>query len=150
MDRNRRGIIVLLNKGDQYEIASKNLNCFSSENEDGGVYFAPELYFDIEKGNLIIGYGHGRYGSWSYTFRFRNGDMEMIGYDSYESRGPVPQSIVSINFLSKKKLIRDNENKNDDGDNYTEKFIDTWENIKVEKLLRLSEIKDFDKLQIEG
>lgn len=74
----------------------------------------------------------------------------MIGYDSYESRGPVPQSIVSINFLSKKKLIRDNENKNDDGDNYTEKFIDTWENIKVEKLLRLSEIKDFDKLQIEG
>ncbi len=150
LDRNRRGIIVLLNKGDQYEIASKNLNCFSSENEDGGVYFAPELYFEIEKGNLIIAYGHGRYGSWSYTFRFQNGDMEMIGYDSYESRGPVPQSIVSINFLSKKKLIRDNENKNDDGDNYTEKFIDTWENIKVEKLLRLSEIKDFDRLQIEG
>jgi hypothetical protein len=43
LDRNRRGIIVLLNKGNYYELASKNYSCFSSENEDGGAYFAPEL-----------------------------------------------------------------------------------------------------------
>lgn len=64
LDRNRRGIIVLLNKGNYYELASKNYNCFSSENEDGGAYFAPELNVSIEKGNLYINYGHGRYGNW--------------------------------------------------------------------------------------
>ncbi|MBP2615568.1 hypothetical protein [Chryseobacterium jejuense] len=147
LDRNRRGIIVLLNKGNYYELASKNYNCFSSENEDGGVYFAPELSVSIEKGNLHIDYGHGRYGSWGYTFRYQNGDMELIGYDSYSSRGPVPQYEVSINFLTKKKLTKDNLNKEDDGDNYEVKYKDSWEMIKVEKLIKLSEIKDFDELE---
>ncbi|WP_228438727.1 hypothetical protein [Chryseobacterium pennae] len=147
LDRNRRGIIVLLNKGNYYELASKNYNCFSSENEDGGVYFAPELSVSIEKGNLHIDYGHGRYGSWGYTFRYQNGDMELIGYDSYSSRGPVPQYEVSINFLTKKKLTKDNLNKEDDGDHYEVKYKDTWEPIKVEQLIKLSEIRDFDELE---
>lgn len=147
LDRNRRGIIVLLNKGNYYELASKNYNCFSSENEDGGVYFAPELSVSIEKGNLHIDYGHGRYGSWGYTFRYQNGDMELIGYDSYSSNGPVPQYEVSINFLTKKKLTKDNLNKDDDGENYEIKYKDTWETIKVNKLIKLSEIKDFDELE---
>lgn len=146
LDRNRRGIIVLLNKGNYYELASKNYNCFSSENEDGGVYFAPELNVSIEKGNLYINYGHGRYGNWGYTFRYQNGDMELIGYDSYSSNGPVPQYEVSINFLTKKKLTKDNLNKNDDGDNYEVKYKDIWETIKLNKLMKLSEIKDFDDL----
>ena len=145
LDRNRRGIIVLFSKGDHYELASKNYDCFSSENEEGGVYFAPELYFEIKNGNLYINYGHGRYGNWGYTFRAQNGDLEMIGYDSYSSRGPVPQSEVSINFLTKKKLTRDNLNKEDEDDSNVN-YQDTWENIKVEKLTKLSEIKDFDKL----
>lgn len=144
LDRNRRGIIVLLNKGNYYELASKNYSCFSSENEDGGVYFAPELNVSIEKGNLHINYGHGRYGNWGYTFRYQNGDMELIGYDSYSSRGPVPQYEVSINFLTKKKLTKDNLNKDDDGDNYEVNYKDTWEMIKVNKLIKLSEIEDFD------
>lgn len=148
LDRNRRGIIVLLNKGNYYELASKNYNCFSSENEDGGVYFAPELNVSIEKGNLYINYGHGRYGNWGYTFRYQNGDMELIGYDSYSSNGPVPQYEVSINFLTKKKLTKDNLNKNDDGDNYEVKYKDIWETIKLNKLMKLSEIKDFDDLEL--
>lgn len=148
LDRNRRGIIVLLNKGNYYELASKNYNCFSSENEDRGAYFAPELNVGIEKGNLHINYGHGRYGNWGYTFRYQNGDMELIGYDSYSSNGPVPQYEVSINFLTKKKLTKDNLNKNDDGDNYEVKYKDTWETIKLKKLMKLSEIKDFDELEL--
>ena len=59
LDRNRRGIIVLLNKKDHYELAVKNESCFSSENEDGGVYFPPELSVEIKKGNLYIQYGQG-------------------------------------------------------------------------------------------
>ena len=43
LDRNRRGIIVLFKKNDSYELAVKNYDCFSSENEEGGVYYAPEL-----------------------------------------------------------------------------------------------------------
>lgn len=145
LDRNRRGIIVLANKGDHYELIAKNYDCFSSENEDGGVYFAPELYLEIKNGNLYINYGHGRYGNWGYTFRVQNGDMEMIGYDAYSSRGPVPQYEISINFLTKKKVTKDNINKNDDDDSNVN-YQDSWENIKVEKLTKLSEIKDFDGL----
>jgi hypothetical protein len=145
LDRNRRGIIVLFNKASGYIIATKNYDCFSSENEDGGVYFAPELYVEIKKGNLCINYEHGRYGNWSYTFRYQNGNFELIGYDEYSSRGPVPQYEESINFLTKKKLTRDNLNKDDDDDTNV-KYKETWEKINIKKLIKLSEIKDFDEL----
>ena len=56
VDRNRRGIIVLFKKDNQYQMVLKNLNCFSSENEDGGVYYAPELSLEINKGNLYFQY----------------------------------------------------------------------------------------------
>jgi len=145
LDRNRRGIIVLLNKGDSYEIAVKNLDCFSSENEDGGVYFAPELNVSIDKGKLFISYSHGRYGNWVYTLRYQNGDLVLIGYDSYSSRGPVPQYEESINFLTKKKLVRDNINKEEDDDSNV-RYKETWEKINVKELVKLSTIKDFDSL----
>jgi hypothetical protein len=147
LDKNRRGIIVLFNKGDHYELAAKNYTCFSSENEDGGVYFAPELDVNIDKGNLYIDYGHGRYGSWSYTFKHQNGNMELIGYDSYSSRGPVALQEISINFLSKKKLTRDNLNKDDDSQDHV-KYQDTWEPYSIKKLIKLAEVKDFDKLML--
>lgn len=148
LDRNRRGIIVLFNKNDHYELAVKNYDCFSSENEDGGVYFAPELYVEIKNGKLNVSFGHGRYGNWSYTFRYQNGDMELIGYDLYSSRGPVPQYEVSINFLTQKKLTRDNINKDED-DDYNVKYKETWETISIKKLIKLTEIKDFDELDLE-
>ena len=82
VDRNRRGIIVLLKKKHRYQMVVKNDNCFYSENEDGGVYYAPQLSVEIKKGDLIINYEHGRYGSWYYTFRLRNSTFELISYDS--------------------------------------------------------------------
>lgn len=51
VDRNRRGIIVLLSNIEGFDVAVKNYNCFESENEDGGVYFPPQLSIEIEKGN---------------------------------------------------------------------------------------------------
>jgi hypothetical protein len=150
LDRNRRGIIVLFNKGDYYELKSKNYDCFSSENEDGGVYFAPDLGVEIKNGNLYVSYWHGRYGNWSYTFRYQNKDLELIGYDVHSSRGPVPQYEISINFLTQKKQTRDNLNKYKFGDEYTtDNYKETWETIKKKKLLRLSDIKDFDELNFE-
>lgn len=147
VDKNRRGIVILFNKENYYELALKNYDCFSSENEDGGVYFPPELWVEIKKGNLHINYAHGRYGGWGYTFRYQNRDFEMIGYDGRYNRGPVPQEETSINFLTRKKLTRDNLNKDVYGDDYEDdNFVDTWTNINIKKLVRLSEIRDFDDI----
>ncbi len=145
LDRNRRGIIILFNKKDHYDLALKNVNCFSSENEDGGVYFPPELSVEIKKGNLYINYSHGRYGYWKYTFRFQNADFEMIGYDNTEG-GVVVDSETSINFLSKKKQVKVNTNENAQGGD--EVFKVTKESVKIDKLIKLSEIKDFDELDM--
>lgn len=145
LDRNRRGIIILLNKNGQYQSALKNYACFSSENEDGGVYFAPELAIEIKKGNLYVHYGHGRYGYWAYTFRLKDADFEMIGYDE-SNGGPVTHSTTSINFLTKKKQERVNTNEN--AQSGEEVFKETWSNITLPKRIQLSAIKDFDTLSI--
>ena len=144
VDRNRRGIIVLFKNANGYELADKNLECFSSENEDGGVYFAPELWIEIKDNKLYIHYGHGRYGYWKYTFRFQKSNFELIGYDSSSNRGPVTNRETSINFLTKKKLIKENTNENAEGGD--EIFKENWYDIEIDDLIKLSEIKDFDEL----
>jgi hypothetical protein len=144
VDRNRRGILVLFKKDNQYEMVLKNLNCFSSENEDGGVYYAPELSLEIGKGNLYVSYAHGRYGYWKYTFRYRNSDFYLIGYDSSEG-GEVIDKETSINFLSKKKQEKVNTNSSAEGGD--EEFQETWTNITVTKLLKLRDIKDFENFE---
>lgn len=104
LDRNRRGILVLVNKNGAYQKVLQNLSLFSSENEDGGVYFAPELAPSVEKGNLKIHYAHGRYGYWTYTFRLEGNDMRLIGYDDSSNHGPYIDNETSINFLTQKNL----------------------------------------------
>lgn len=145
VDRNRRGIIVLFKKDNQYEQVLKNLNCFSSENEDGGVYYAPELSLEIGKGNLYVNYAHGRYGYWKYTFRYRKGDFYLIGYDISEG-GEVIDKETSINFLSKKKQVKVNTNLSAEGGD--EEFTETWTNIVISQLMKLREVKDFDVLEL--
>ncbi|MGO4772606.1 hypothetical protein ACEN2I_13160 [Flavobacterium sp. W22_SRS_FK3] len=145
LDRNRRGIIILLNKKNGYELFVKNENCFSSENEDGGVYFAPDLSVEITKGKLFIHYGHGRYGYWQYMFRLQDSDLALIGYDASRNNGPVVNVETSINFLTRKKITNVNTNENaDDGEEVFEK---TETKITRSKLIKLSEIKDFDELR---
>ncbi|WDF63403.1 hypothetical protein [Flavobacterium sp. KACC 22763] len=146
LDRNRRGIIALLNKNGGYELAAKNYSCFSSENEEGGVYYAPELDLEIKNGKLYINYAHGRYGYWSYTFRYQNNDLEMIGYDSSENHGPIVLYKTSINFLTKMKIESENINRN--VEDSEEVFEKTETKIKRSKLIKLSEIKDFDELHL--
>jgi hypothetical protein len=62
VDRNRRGIIVLFKNEKGYKLADKNYDCFSSENEDGGVYYPPQLGVEVKNEKLYLHYGHGRYG----------------------------------------------------------------------------------------
>ncbi|WP_106790834.1 hypothetical protein [Aquimarina sp. Aq78] len=148
VNRNRRGIIVLFKNANGYQLTDKNYNCFSSENEDGGVYFPPELWIEIKNKKLHVHYGHGRYGYWDYTFRFQKSNFELIGYDSSSNRGPITNRETSINFLTKKKLIR--ENTNEDAESGDEIFKETWSNIEIENLIKLSEIKDFDELDMHN
>ncbi len=147
VDRNRRGILVYLTNADEAVLTTKNLNCFSSESEDGGVYFPPQLSIDIEKGKLFVHYSHGRYGYWKYTFRYQNSDFELIGFDSSTNYGPIINRKTSINFLTKKKLVRENVNQNAEVPG-EEIFEETWEDIEIQKLYLLSEIKDFDELEM--
>ncbi|SHJ20482.1 hypothetical protein [Flavobacterium haoranii] len=145
VDRNRKGIIILFKTANGYQKVTENLECFSSENEDGGVYYAPELSFEVIRGNLVIHYAHGRYGWWKYTFRFQDSQFKLIGYDETNG-GVVIRSETSINFLTKKKLTRENINEESEGND--EVFKETWSKIVINKLLNLSEIKDFDSLEM--
>ena len=146
LDRNRRGVIVALSNENGYALALDNRDCFSSENEDGGVYFAPELDVSIGKGSLRIHYAHGRYGYWAYNFRYQNSDFELIGYDSSQNRGPVVESSTSINLLTKKMLIRENVYMNAEGGD--EKFREHWKKFSLLKPIRLREIADFDNFDV--
>jgi hypothetical protein len=147
LDRNRRGILIAFNKGEYYETALVKESCFSSENEDGGVYYAPELGIDIEKNNLKIHYSHGRYGWWQYIFRYRNNHFELIGYDEFNNRGPVTERIVSVNFLTKKEQT--SKNTNPDAEGGDEVFDETWKDIVLPNgLVKLSEIVSFDAFDV--
>lgn len=148
LDRNRRGIMVFSDQDGTWELVLKNLDCFSSENEEGGIYYAPILSMEIENGNLYIHYHHGRYGFWKYTFRKNKDDFELIGYDGSSNYGPIVQQETSINFLTNKKLIRVNENENAE-EGGQEVFVETWHDLKQKSILKLSEIVDFDELRLE-
>jgi len=147
VDRNKRGIIVLFKNEAGYDLAAENHDCFSSENEDGGNYFPPGLWIETERGNLIVHYGHGRYGYWRYIFRYNKNDFELIGYDQSENRGPVTQRKTSINFITKRKQIKVNTNSNASTDG-EEIFKESWEKIEISKLITFSKIKDFDELDM--
>lgn len=148
LDRNRRGILVYLKKGDNSELVTENLSCFASENEDGGVYFPPQLVVEIENGKLSVLYHHGRYGFRKFIFRNNGSDFDLIGYDISENRGPIVNRETSINYLTKKKLTRVNVNQ-DIQESGEEVFEETWEDVELEQLIQLSEIEDFDSLEVE-
>lgn len=142
LDRNRRGVIVLLNQKGTYKPIVTNLSCFSSENEDGGVYFPPDLWFEIKNNLLSVYYSHGRYGYWRYLFRLEGNDLRLIGYDDSSNHGPLIQSQTSINFLTGKKLIRENLSQDPEED---PRFKETWSKIKQPPIY-LSKVKDFNDL----
>ena len=67
-----------------------------------------------------------------------------LGFDHADNFGPVVTKEISINFMTKKKLERENTFENEE----EEVFKETWKNIKVDSLIKLSEIKDFRQLNV--
>lgn len=148
LNHNPRGIVIGIQREGTYEVALENHTCFPSDGEDGEVYYAPDLSFKIAKGNLYVTFDHGRYGSSTYTFRYQNIDFELIGYDQSDNFGPVVAREISINFMTRKKLERANTFTKKEGEDET--FKETWKTIKIDSLIKLSEIKDFRELDMGG
>ena len=146
VDVNSRGLMIFFKNGDDYKLVLENRQCFESENEDGGVYFAPELSVEIRKGNLYVHYGHGRYGWWQYTFRYRNSDFELIGYDNEDF---YSGKATSINFPAKKMLLKVclKDLGDDDCADCCSGYKETWKNNLTFKapipLRKISDIGDY-------
>jgi len=147
VDRNRRGLVIAFRNRDAYQLALTNPTLVSSENEDGGVYFAPELTVSVEKGALVLHYSHGRYGYWRYVFRYQQGQFVLIGYDRSEDHGPVVETFTSINLSTGRKLEKVNMNRDAQGGD--ERFVEHWSPIVVPKPIRLADIADLDDGAVE-
>ncbi|WP_448907280.1 hypothetical protein [Hoylesella shahii] len=147
LDRNRRGLIILFKRDGGYELIAENDECFSSENEDGGVYYAPELSLEINKNTLVLHYAHGRYGYWQYIFRYQNNDFELIGYYGSSNRGPIVLYITDVNFSTRTCVYK--ENINADDDEAEEEFKVKTIKFKRKNLIKLTEITDFDELDLD-
>jgi hypothetical protein len=147
VDRNRRGLVIAFWNHDGYRLVLKNPTLVSSENEDGGVYFPPELTASVEKGALVLHYSHGRYGYWRYTFRYQQGDFALIGYDRSEDHGPVVETFTSVNLSTGRKLKK--VNMNSDAQVGEERFVEHWSRIVVPKPIRLADIADLDDGSVE-
>lgn len=146
VDRNRRGIIILFKNKKGYQLIDKNINCFYSENEEGYGYYAPQLTLEVDKGDIIFNFEHGKYGYWNYRFRLSDTQYKLIKYYRKSTFGPKTISEITINFLSKEKLVIKNVNQDDEGN--SDVFKETTSSITLEQLIELSHIKDFEELQL--
>lgn len=100
VNKNRRGVVILLSNGDKYDAVVTKRDIFESPNEDGGVYYPPELAVEIKNSELKFFYGHGRYGYWEYVFALYGKDFKLIKYFSSVNNGPMPEYIVQMDFIN--------------------------------------------------
>ncbi len=142
LDRNRRGLIILFKKNHQYQLALKNLQCFYSDQEDGGVYYPPELNIEIKNCKLYIQFLHGRYGYWGYSFRYNYQNFELIGYDSESFFHTITTNITSINFITCTKI--EQVNANEFCEPGEEKFKTTKTKFRKTSIPNLSQISEFE------
>lgn len=145
VDRNRRGIVILLSEGDDYQLTVQNIGCFSSGLEERGNYHQPVLDLIIQNGILKVHFAYGRYGYWRYLFRYQEEAFKLIGY-FHSYGGAIVEKEVSINFSTRKKKVKVNINENAQGGD--EEYQVEWSRFELDALIRLSDIQDFDKLDL--
>jgi len=107
------GVMIFFKDGGDYKLALENLRCFYTE-----FYWPSQV--EIKKGNLYM--TENRRGTcssyiYTYTFKYRNSDFELIGYDAAEddcggwdenhARVGGSSSKTSVNFLAKKRLYKE-------------------------------------------
>ncbi len=150
LNLNRKGLIILLKKGNLYEKVLENTECFASEDEYTGAYIPPEFEIKINKGNLSINYGQGANGFWNYTFRYTNSIFELIGYDTgYKSETEFECVVFdeeSINLLTAKRQIKKVISVDKD---CKETYKESWKEIRIIKKIKLQTVKDFEEITID-
>lgn len=114
IERNPRGYMLVMDKGTHFEATAYNDTCFASENEDGGVYFAPELHIEYWGGVLDVQYWHGRYGSYGWKFRYKDGDFVLISKYKDESSSIITETTYSENIDYEKGVKKARTLKNED------------------------------------
>ena len=114
LDTNPRMLVVALGRaGGGYYLAVDNHTLITrTDNPQADDYYASDKGIDIAGGALHV---HLRYfayaGSWSastskFTFRYRGGDLELIGFDEYVAdRGSGETNEVSLNYLTRRVKI---------------------------------------------
>lgn len=143
-NRNKGGIIVLFQEKGEFICVCRNSDCFSTEGVSDGVYEAPDFLIEVNKSKLFITLSNGRYGATSYTFRYdaELGDFALIGLDKTSTRGPVTDSAVSINFLTKKLLKKVNTNRSAETDG-EEVFKESWMEFTTDYFYSLAYMQAF-------
>jgi len=130
------GFMIFFKDGDGYKLVLENKRCFYTE------FSSPTL--SIKKGNLYFieeTSGTCNHYAYTHTFRYRNSEFELIGYDALEidcgdwdenhRRVGGSNSKTSINFLTKKKqsILNGKE---------------TWSNITVKDPILLRKVVNWD------
>ena len=100
VNKNRRGVVILLSNGDKYEAVVTKRDIFESPNEDGGAYFPPELAVEIKNSKLKFFYSYGKYGYREYIFALDGKDFRLVKYLSNVNNGPMPEYIVQMDFVN--------------------------------------------------
>jgi hypothetical protein len=71
----------------------------------------------------------------------------LLGYDRSEDRGPVVETVTSINLSTGRKLKK--VNMNSDVQDADERFVEHWSRIALPKPIRLADIADLDDGSVE-
>ena len=150
-DRNRRGIVIAFKKGNGYELAARMPCCFSPEPTDDYYQGISIKEVEIKNGKLYISHTYGRYSYHAYTFRYQNNDFEVIGFD-YNTRIDEQESTIwetkSINFLTKKMKVQ-TEILHWYGEEQINDKEETWHDITIKRLVKLTDIDDFQNFVID-
>ncbi|GEA51165.1 hypothetical protein VIN01S_19690 [Vibrio inusitatus NBRC 102082] len=151
VDRNKRGLIILKDSGYDYSIISENLDCFESENEDGGIYAPPEMSIESKNGHLYVHYSQGRYGWDEFNFRYKGGFFYLIGYESAEGVNGIIQRKESMNFLTMRKQTLTLDDKfdvfSDEGvEPETSLYDEKWETMSFSGLIKLRDISSLTSI----
>jgi hypothetical protein len=140
-DSNPRILAVALARpGGGYELAAadhKLIPRLENQNQDD-----PFDGVEIVNGTLrvklqlFMSAGGWQMGSWTYTFRWQDGAMKLIGFDSDTvMRNSGETETVSVNFLTGRKLVRAGNMASDEQDTRTLKLA-------KKPLLELGEVGD--------
>jgi hypothetical protein len=144
------GLLIAFNRGEHYETALENRECFSYEGINFGRSGIPgHMSISIKKGVLVIENSDGCCGYYynlTYKFRYQNNDFELIGYDATYSgfgdehygENTVIVSATSINFLTNKMQTKTNKA----AKRGKEVFDEVWSDITVKEPLSLRKLEN--------